>query len=120
MRDHTCTDHCTPPTFRYQVSAELTLTVGQRVKFLTDQLGVLLGPDDGQFVGTLGRDFVGQFHGPHPSERLSDWLLVTVPLLAVEPGNDACAELIDQVRRTEGRDARLYVPVHPSQIEPLE
>lgn len=92
---------------------------GQRVKFHAESLGVLLAPEDAKFVGTLGRDFVGILDGLHPSDRLPEWMLVTVPLRAVEPGDDDCAELIQRVAMTEGRDARLWVPVHPSQIEPI-
>lgn len=115
MRDHTCTDECVPPTFRYQVSEGVTLAPGDRVTFLAELLGVLLHEDDGQFVGTLGRDFVGTYHGPHPSDRLTGWHLVSVPPIAVEPANDGCAELIHRARKA---NARLFVPVHGEQIAP--
>jgi hypothetical protein len=115
MRDHTCTEDCTAMPFRYQLTDEVTVAVGDRVTFLAERLGVLLQEDDGQFVGTLGRDFVGIYHGPHPSPRLEGWHLVTVPPIAVEPANDGCAELIHHARKA---NARLFVPVHASQIAP--
>lgn len=118
MKDHTCTDECVPPTFRYQVRPGMELTRGDRVRFLSERLGVLLYEDAGWFVGTLGRDFVGEFYGPHPSDRLAGWYLVTVPQRAVEPANEGSAELIQELVRQNGRDARLFVPVHAEQIEP--
>lgn len=116
MHEHTCTDACTPMPFRYQVRDDLVLSPGDRVKFTSQRLGVLLDPDDGQFVGTLGLDFIGAYRGPHPAPRLEGWHLVTVPIRAVEPANDGCAELIEELRRAVP-DGRLFVPVHPSQIE---
>lgn len=95
---------------------------GTRVKYVNKEtnLGVMETPNDTKFIGTLGRDFVGIYEGPHDNPRLSDWHITTVAISAVEPANEYCDERIEELIREHGRQHRLYVVVHKGQIEPVD